>query len=68
LARPVYPRASRIALMVASVPELTSLSFSTGPTRSMISRASSDSEGVGAPNDNPSTATRCTASTTAGCA
>ncbi len=30
LARPVKPRASRIALMVASVPELTSRSRSTG--------------------------------------
>ena len=53
LARPVKPRASRIALMVASVPELTIRSRSTGATRSMISAASSVSDGVGAPKRQP---------------
>ena len=66
LARPVKPRASRTALMVASVPELTMRTRSTGATRPMISAASSVSDGVGAPKDSPSAATRCTASTTAG--
>ena len=68
LARPVKPRASRTALMVASVPEFTSRTRSTGFTRAMISAANSVSPGVGAPNDNPSAAVRWTASTTAGCA
>ena len=66
LGRPVKPRASRMALMVASVPEFTKRMRSTGATRSMISRASSVSAGVGAPNDRPLTAVVCTASTTAG--
>ena len=62
------PRASRIALIVASVPELTSRTCSTGGTRPMISSASSTSAGVGAPNDSPRPAASRTASTTAGCA
>ena len=66
LARPVKPRASRIALIVASVPELTSRSRSTASTRPMISAASSVSVGVGAPKDSPPAAARWTASTTAG--
>ena len=66
LGRPVKPRASRMALMVASVPELTNRTRWTGSTRPMISRASSVSAGVGAPKDSPSAAARCTASTTAG--
>ncbi|SKT75290.1 Uncharacterised protein [Mycobacteroides abscessus subsp. abscessus] len=49
LGRPVNPRARRTALMVASVPELTRRTFSTGWTRSMISRASSISPSTGAP-------------------
>jgi hypothetical protein len=51
--RPVIPRASRTALIVASVPELTSRTCSTGATRPMISSASSTSPGVGAPKDRP---------------
>ena len=52
--------------MVASVPELTSRTISTGATRATISAARSVSPGVGAPNDRPSAAVRATASTTAG--
>lgn len=66
LARPVKPRASRTALMVASVPELTRRTRSTGATRPIISAASSLSAGVGAPNDRPEAAAFATASTTAG--
>jgi hypothetical protein len=66
--RPVIPRASRTALIVASVPELTSRTRSTGATRPMISSASSTSASVGAPNDRPLPAAVRTASTTAGCA
>ncbi|CNI67488.1 Uncharacterised protein [Mycobacterium tuberculosis] len=62
------PRASRTALMVASVPELTMRIRSTGATRPMISLASRLSAGVGAPNDSPLAAALLTASTTAGCA
>ena len=66
--RPVTPRASRIALIVASVPELTSRTCSTGSTRPMIASASSISAAVGAPKDSPPVAAARTASTTAGCA
>ena len=62
------PRASRMALIVASVPEFTSRTCSTGATRPMISSASSISADVGAPNDSPRPAAARTASTTAGCA
>ena len=62
------PRASRIALIVASVPELTRRTCSTGLTRSIISSASSTSPWVGVPNDSPRPAAARTASTTAGCA
>src|SRR3954454_14330166 len=54
--------------MVASVPELTSRTCSTGVTRRTISSASSTSPGPGAPNDRPLPAARRAASTTAGCA
>ena len=64
--RPVKPRASRTALMVASVPEFTNRTRSTGVIRAMISAANSVSPGVGAPNERPLAAARCTASTTAG--
>jgi hypothetical protein len=47
--RPVNPRASRIALIVASVPEFTSRTFSMLGTAAMISSASSLSASVGAP-------------------
>ena len=50
---------------VASVPELTRRTRSTG-VRATISSASSISASVGAPNDSPVDAARCTASTTAG--
>ncbi len=66
--RPVNPLASRMALIVASVPELTSRTWSTGPTRRMISAASSISPSVGVPNESPSSAAFCVAATTAGCA
>lgn len=68
LGRPVKPRANRMALMVASVPELTRRTLSTGLTREMISWASSDSHAVGAPKLSPCWAASVTASTTAGCA
>ena len=66
--RPVKPRASRIALIVASVPELTMRSNSIDGTSSVTLRASSVSITVGAPNDRPSTARRVTAAMTSGCA
>ena len=43
------PRASRMALMVASVPELTSRTISMEGTASMIASARSISRSVGAP-------------------
>jgi hypothetical protein len=65
LLRPVKPRASRIALIVASVPELTSRTCSTG-VRPTISSASSTSPWVGVPKLVPSAAADCTAATIAG--
>ena len=56
------PRASRMADMVASVPEETRRTFSTG-VRSTIASASSTSLRVGVPYDVP----RDTASATAAC-
>ena len=47
--RPVTARASRTALIVASVPELTIRTISTEAKRSTISCASSTSASVGAP-------------------
>ena len=49
LSRPVKPRATRTALIVASVPELTMRTSSTEGTASQIRRASSTSSSVGAP-------------------
>ena len=66
--RPVYARASRIALIVASVPEDTKRTSSIERTAAHTSRASSTSSSVGAPNDVPARAVRSIASTTAGCA
>ena len=60
--RPVKPRARRMALIVASVPELTSRTFSIDGTASMISSASSLSASVGAPKLVPRAAASCTAS------
>ena len=54
--------------MPASVPDETRRTFSTDGTRAQMASASSTSLGVGAPNDVPSAAARCTASTTFGCA
>jgi hypothetical protein len=58
----VKPRASRIADMVASVPDDTNRTRSTG-ARDTISSASSTSGSVGAPYDVP----RRTAASTAAC-
>ncbi len=66
LLRPVAPRARRMALMPASVPELTRRIISIDGTWRMISSASSTSRSVGAPKLNPSSAAFCTASSTAG--
>ena len=62
----MWPRATRTADIVASVPEDTSRTSSTEGTRSQIASASSTSRSVGAPYEVPSTAARCTASTIAG--
>ena len=58
--------ASRAALMVASVPELTVRSRSTPGTRRATSSASSTSASVGAPKEVPLAVAACTAATTAG--
>ena len=49
LSRPVKPRATRRALIVASVPELTMRTSSTDGSASQMRRASSLSSSVGAP-------------------
>ena len=54
--------------MVASVPELTRRTCSTGPTRPMIASARWISASVGAPKLSPLPAAARTASTTSGCA
>ena len=64
--RPVKPRASRIALIVASVPELTKRTISTEGSSSQISSAITTSPSLGAPNDKPFKAASRTASTIAG--
>ena len=51
--------------MVASVPELTSRTFSTG-ARATISSASATSPGVAVPNEVPLAAASVTAATTSG--
>src|SRR5580693_8527367 len=56
-----------MADIVASVPELTSRTCSTG-ARATISSASDTSPGVAAPNDVPRSSAADTADTTAGCA
>ena len=53
--------------MVASVPELTSRTFSTG-VRATISSASSTSPAVTVPNEVPRAAAAVTAASTSGCA
>lgn len=67
-ARPVNPRASRIADIVASVPEETSRTCSAGVTRETISSASATSPVPGVPNDVPRATASCTAAVTSGCA
>ncbi|CFN67672.1 Uncharacterised protein [Bordetella pertussis] len=64
--RPVAPRARRMAVMVASVPELTRRTCSSDGRRAISISASSTSASVGAPNDRPWTAASCTARTTSG--
>jgi hypothetical protein len=63
--RPVKPLASRSADMVASVPELTRRTWSTG-ARLTSSSASSTSFSVAVPNEVPRRAASRTASTTGG--
>ena len=62
----MWPRATRTADIVASVPDDTRRTISTEGTRSQIASASSTSRSVGAPYDVPSAAARCTASTMTG--
>ena len=59
------PRASRTADIVASVPELTRRTCSTG-ARATISSASSTSPGVAVPNEVPAASAAEMADTTAG--
>ena len=61
------PRASRIADIVASVPDETSRTRSTG-VRATISSASSTSGSVGVPYDVPRATAAETAASTSGCA
>jgi hypothetical protein len=61
LLRFVNPRASRIALIVASVPELTIRTSSIDGTSEISLRASTVSISVGAPKESPCSAVRCTA-------
>ena len=68
MSRPVTARASRIALIVASVPDEVMRSMSTAGIRVLTSSASSTSPAVGAPKVVPSAAASVTASSTAGCA
>ncbi len=60
------PRASRIAVIVASVPVETSLSLSTIGTRARTASARRVSAGVDAPKESPRAAATCTAATTEG--
>ena len=53
LSLPVTPRATRMALMVASVPLLTRRTRSMLGTAAMMSSAKWDSISVGAPNEVP---------------
>ena len=64
--RPVNPRASRTAVLVASVPEFINRTRSQLGTRSPIVSASFISRGVGAPYDVPSPAAPRIAAVTAG--
>jgi hypothetical protein len=62
----VYARASRMALIVASVPEFTILTISIDGMIEQMSSAMRTSNPVGAPKLVPFTAARCTASITRG--
>ena len=64
--RPVKPRARRIALIVASVPELHIRTDSIDGTMAQMRSAISVSSSVGAPNDSPFSAATCTAAMTSG--
>ena len=66
--RPVIPRARRIALIEASVPELTIRTISIDGTASMISSARSTSASVGAPNVVPRRVASSTTATVSGSA
>jgi len=66
--RPVTARATRSALIVASVPDETKRTISTLGNASTISSASSVSSGDGMPYDVPRWSCRAIAATTAGCA
>ena len=61
-------RASRIALIEASVPDEVIRSMSTDGMRAVTASASSTSPAVGAPKDVPWAAASATASRIAGCA
>ncbi len=64
--RPVTPRARRIAVLVASVPEFISRTRSQLGTRSPMASASFISRGVGAPYEVPSPTAARTACVIAG--
>jgi hypothetical protein len=66
LSRPVAARATRIALMTASVPDEVIRSMSTLGIRWVTSSASSTSPAVAAPKVVPSAAASAIASSTAG--
>ena len=66
--RRVKPRASRTALIAASVPEETRRTISTDGTASTISSASSTSASVGAPNVVPRAAASSIAASVSGSA
>ena len=68
MSRPVTARASRSALIVASVPEEVMRIMSTAGIRAHTSSASSTSPAVAAPKLVPRAAASVTASITAGCA
>jgi hypothetical protein len=64
----VKPRATRSALIVASVPEDTKRTFSTAGISRTMRSASSTSPAHGAPNEVPRAAAAPTAASTLGCA
>ena len=64
--RPVAPRARRIALIVASVPEETQRTASIEGTASVSTSARRTSPSVGAPNEDPAATAFVAADTMAG--